>query len=142
MFGLAISSIERANIYRSAVDSGVLPRSRAAVMYRTSPAAPKMAAYLASMAAPNAAPASIAARRDPSRPLTAPTSASRPSDQKSSIGVSVDITKLPTATAGRLAQRSAAQRPALSPASQKPARHSTSAVARWIQGAGSRTAQT
>ena len=107
---------------------------------RASPASPYMAAYFASIAAPNAPPASSMPRRSRSRPVSTPTSASTPADQHSSSGVSVEITKLPSAMLGSVIQMIAAIHPAAGPASQSAARHSTSDVARCSQGAGNRTA--
>ena len=129
-FGLAANPIATAKIRIDDRVTFVPPRSRSNPQNRPIPTRPYMAAYLPSSAMPKAAPANAMARFMVMRPVTPPISARRPSDQNSSKGVSVDITKPPSATAGRKVQRSAAQRPALPPPYQKAARHNTSAVRR------------
>ena len=86
-------------------------------------------------------------------PTAAPSATAQPSDgaaasrsqasiasaKQKSIGVSVETSRLPTATPGRLAKPSPAMPPTRSPNSRRPISATTTAVAAWISGSGARS---
>ncbi len=63
------------------------------------------------------------------------TKQNRPAHQNNSIGVSVDITKLPRPTLGRLAHKIAASRPVAAENNRAPVCHRISAIRKWASGA-------